>query len=52
MENLFDKNPPLGGINTANTDPATTGNLSGGSYNASYYDTLGRRFYIGAYMKF
>jgi outer membrane receptor protein involved in Fe transport len=52
VENLFDKNPPLGGINTANTDPATTGLLSGGSYNATYYDTLGRRFYIGANMKF
>jgi len=52
VDNLFDKSPPLTGINTANTSPATNGQLSGGSYNATYYDTLGRRFYVGANMKF
>ena len=52
VENLFDKSPPLGGVNTANTTPATNGLLPGGAYNATYYDTLGRRFYVGANMKF
>jgi len=52
VDNLFDKSPPLTGINTANTTPETNGLLPGGSYNATYYDTLGRRFYVGANMKF
>ncbi len=52
VENLLDKDPPLTGINTANTQPAVDGQLPGGTYNATYYDTLGRRFYIGANMKF
>ena len=51
VDNLFNKAPPLFGVNTtANT--ATTGVLAGGSYNASYYDTNGRRFYVGASVKF
>jgi iron complex outermembrane receptor protein len=48
VENLLDKAPPLGNINTA----PTAGNLSGGAYNAQFYDVLGRRFYIGAKAKF
>ena len=52
VDNLFNKAPPLTGVNTANTDPATTGQLPGGGYNAQYYDVLGRRFYVGANMKF
>jgi iron complex outermembrane receptor protein len=52
VENLFDKAPPLTGINTANTAPATTGNIPGGTFNTQYYDTLGRRFYVGANLKF
>jgi outer membrane receptor protein involved in Fe transport len=52
VDNLFDKSPPLTGINTANTTPDANGLLPGGSYNATYYDTLGRRFYVGANMKF
>jgi len=52
VDNLFNRTPPLTGVNTANTDPATTGQLPGGGYNAQYYDVLGRRFYVGANMKF
>ena len=48
VENLFDKAPPLGGVNSA----PTAGNLSGGSYNAQFYDIVGRRFYMGAKAKF
>lgn len=52
VQNLFNKAPPLGNINTANTSPATNGQLSGGSYNALFYDTNGRRFYLGANFQF
>jgi outer membrane receptor protein involved in Fe transport len=52
VDNLFNKAPPLTGVNTANTNPAANGLLPGGSFNAQYYDVLGRRFYIGANMKF
>jgi len=50
VDNLFNKRPPLGNVNTA-ADPAL-GQLSGGGYNATFYDTNGRRFYFGANMKF
>ena len=52
VENLFDKAPPLTGVNTANTSPATNGNLPGGSYNTQFYDVEGRRFYMGVKAKF
>ena len=52
IENLFDKQPPLTNVNLANTNPAADGQLAGGSYNAQFYDTNGRRFYLGATMKF
>jgi len=52
VDNLFNRAPPLTGVNTANTNPAANGLLPGGSYNAQYYDILGRRFYVGANMKF
>jgi outer membrane receptor protein involved in Fe transport len=52
VENLLDKSPPLTGINTANTTPTVNGLLPGGNFNSTYYDTLGRRFYVGANMKF
>ena len=48
VDNLFNKAPPLFGVNTA----PSAGNLAGGSYNASYYDVMGRRFYLGANFKF
>jgi iron complex outermembrane receptor protein len=56
VENLFDKAPPLTGINTANTDPMGTGNLPGGTLgnglSGGVYDLQGRRFYLGANLKF
>jgi outer membrane receptor protein involved in Fe transport len=52
VENLFNKAPPLGNINTLNTTPQVNGQLQGGAFNSQYYDTLGRRFYVGANMKF
>ncbi len=48
VDNLFDKAPPLFGVNT---DP-TGGALAGGSYNAAYYDVNGRSFYAGVNIKF
>ena len=50
VDNLFNKAPPLGNINTA-ADPSL-GQLSGGSYNSTFYDTNGRRFYFGANLQF
>lgn len=50
VDNLFNKRPPLTGINLA-ADPSV-GNLPGGSYNSNFYDTIGRRFYLGANVKF
>lgn len=50
VDNLFNKAPPLGNVNTA-ADPSL-GQLSGGSYNATFYDTNGRRFYFGANLQF
>jgi outer membrane receptor protein involved in Fe transport len=52
VENLFNKAPPYTGVNVSNTDPATTGQLPGGSFNSQFYDTNGRRFYVGANVKF
>ncbi|MBO9670617.1 MAG: TonB-dependent receptor [Sphingobium sp.] len=48
VDNLFNKAPPLFGVDTA----PTAGNLAGGSYNAAYYDVNGRRFYVGINAKF
>jgi outer membrane receptor protein involved in Fe transport len=48
VENLFNKRPPLSGRNT-NPPP---GVLPGGSFNAGFYDVIGRRFYLGANAKF
>jgi outer membrane receptor protein involved in Fe transport len=50
VDNLFNKKPPLGNVNTA-ADPAL-GQLSGGSFNSLFYDTNGRRFYLGANFQF
>ena len=52
VQNLFNRRPPLFNINTANTDPAGTGQLPGGSFNSLFYDTNGRRFYLGANVQF
>jgi iron complex outermembrane receptor protein len=47
IDNLLDKAPPLFGVNSA----PVAGNVAGGSYNASYYDVIGRRFFLGANFK-
>ncbi len=52
VENLFNRAPPLTNYNPANNSAATTGLLSGGSYTSTYYDTNGRRFFLGANVKF
>jgi len=52
VDNLFNKAPPIGGVNTANTAPATNGNLPGGAFNSSFYDINGRRYYLGITAKF
>jgi outer membrane receptor protein involved in Fe transport len=52
IDNLLDKAPPYTGVNPANNQPAVNGNLSGGAFNVQFYDTTGRRFYIGATVKF
>jgi outer membrane receptor protein involved in Fe transport len=55
VENLFNKRPPVTGVNLAATDPMGNGNLPGGTVGnggASVYDTQGRRFFVGANLKF
>jgi outer membrane receptor protein involved in Fe transport len=50
IDNLFNTAPPLTGINTAAN--VSLGQQPGGSFNALYYDDLGRRFSLGANLKF
>ncbi len=50
VDNLFDKAPPRTGVDTS-ADTAV-GQLPGGSFQNLYYDTIGRRFYLGANVKF
>jgi len=50
IDNLFDRAPPLMSVDTS-ADPAA-GRLPGGRYDAGNYDVLGRRFYLGASVKF
>jgi iron complex outermembrane receptor protein len=55
VDNLFDKAPPLVNFNTNYDNTGATAGvptLRGGSYNSNFYDTLGRRFYVGANVKF
>jgi len=52
VDNLFNKRPPLTGVNLANNQPEVNGNLPGGSYNDLFYDINGRRFYLGANVRF
>ena len=49
VDNLFDKAPPIIGVNL-NSDGLTT--LRGGTYDSGNYDVLGRRFFIGATFDF
>ena len=56
ISNLFDRAPPTTGATTATVNSAgqtTVLAVSGaGSTNSSYYDVLGRRFYIGLKARF
>jgi outer membrane receptor protein involved in Fe transport len=48
IENVLGEEPPLIG---RNENPAP-GNAKGGAFNSTYYDTNGRRFYLGARVNF
>lgn len=50
VDNLFDKAPPFGNVSTT-ANPAFF-QLPGGGRNVSNYDALGRRFYLGANIRF
>jgi len=50
VDNLFNKAPPRVGIDL-DANPAV-GQLGGGSFNSTFYDTNGRRFYLGANVRF
>jgi iron complex outermembrane recepter protein len=55
VDNLFNRAPPLTNYATNFDNTATAvgvPTLRGGGYNSSFYDTLGRTFYIGANAKF
>ena len=56
IQNLFDKGPPTTGssTNTVNSQGVVTAlGLAGtGSTNSSYYDVMGRRFFIGLKARF
>lgn len=49
VDNLLDTSPPIVG---ANPGAPGGGDTNSDQTNASYYDVLGRRFYIGASVKF
>lgn len=50
IDNLFNEAPPRTEVDL-DADPAL-GQLGGGSYNSTFYDTNGRRFYLGASVRF
>ena len=50
VDNLFNKRPPLGSFNP-NADNSA-GQLRGGSFLTGVHDTNGRRFYLGANVRF
>ena len=50
VDNLLNKAPPIGNVNTVANVGA--GQLPGGAFNSQFYDTNGRRFYLGANMQF
>lgn len=50
VDNLFNTRPPIGNVNTAAN--IAVGQLPGGGFNSSFYDTNGRRFYVGANIQF
>jgi iron complex outermembrane receptor protein len=54
VDNLFNKAPPLGGHNPTVTaaTAAATGQLQGGQFLTGVHDTNGRRYYLGANLRF
>ena len=50
VDNLLNEAPPIGNVNTS-ANPAL-GQLPGGAFNSQFYDTIGRRFYLGANIEF
>lgn len=54
IDNLFNKAPPLGNYNNTVTDAtaASNGTLAGGGFLTGVHDTNGRRFYLGANVRF
>jgi outer membrane receptor protein involved in Fe transport len=52
VDNLFNKAPPLTGVQGAGGYNLDAGQLPGGNFNSLYYDDLGRRFSAGVNMKF
>ena len=53
VDNLLNEAPPVGNVNTvANPTAFTVGSLPGGGFNSQFYDTIGRRFYLGANISF
>ncbi|MXO59624.1 TonB-dependent receptor [Altererythrobacter salegens] len=55
VDNLFNRRPPLTNYNSIYDNTGATpgaATLRGGAYNSQFYDTNGRRFYLGANVKF
>lgn len=50
VENLFNKRPPIGNRDVSLDGTGPT--LPGGSFDTLFYDTNGRRFYLGANVRF
>lgn len=50
IDNLLNKAPPIGNVNTSAN--LSLGQLPGGGFNSQFYDTIGRRFYLGANIQF
>ena len=55
IQNLFDVQPPTTGAtiaNLVNGVPVTVPSSGQGTTNSSYYDEMGRRFYVGLKARF
>ena len=52
IDNLLDEEPPVVGADPGSAALGLTPDYNVGDTNASFYDVLGRRFYIGLQMNF
>jgi outer membrane receptor protein involved in Fe transport len=55
VDNLFNRRPPLTNYNSIFDNTGATAGAAttrGGSFNSQFYDTNGRRFFLGANVKF